>query len=159
MADYNKRLYRLNNLDKWKVASDDPDVRGWEVRGPDQERIGEVQELIVDPHQEKVRYLDVLVDQDLLTSGDRNELHVLVPVGLASVDNNNNLVKIDEVATETILNTPAYIVEKPIDLEYEEKVVRHLQPEYEHSKDRLYENKALYNEDKFYRRSKQHQQW
>ena len=52
----------LDQLDDFRVASGDPDVRGWEVVGSDGGKIGEVDELLVDTRAMKVRYLDVDLD-------------------------------------------------------------------------------------------------
>lgn len=53
----------------YKVAEGDPDVRGWAVIGQDGRRIGEVDDLLVDTHAMKVRYLEVRLDRDLLGAG------------------------------------------------------------------------------------------
>ena len=50
----------------YKVADDDPDVRGWEVTGSDGRRIGEVDDLLVDPAALRARYLEVRLDRSLL---------------------------------------------------------------------------------------------
>ncbi|HSD63239.1 MAG TPA: PRC-barrel domain-containing protein, partial [Ignavibacteriaceae bacterium] len=52
-------LYRLSDLADYEVADRDPDVRGWEVVSADK-KVGTVDELIVDPDDMKVRYLDIL---------------------------------------------------------------------------------------------------
>lgn len=50
----------------YKVADGDPDVRGWAVIGNDGRRIGEVDDLLVDPAAMRVRYLEVRLDRSLL---------------------------------------------------------------------------------------------
>ena len=42
-------LRRLRDLTDFEVADDNPDVRGWSVRGSDGQALGMVHELIVDP--------------------------------------------------------------------------------------------------------------
>ena len=68
----------LKELDDFKVAKGDPDVRGWDVIAADGTEVGEVEELLVDTAALKVRYLDVELDKDLVNAKDR---HVLVPIG------------------------------------------------------------------------------
>ena len=57
-------LRRLGELDNFEVASDDPDVRGWDVKTRDGREVGEVEELIVDPSARKVRYLEVDLNRE-----------------------------------------------------------------------------------------------
>ena len=42
-------LRRLRDLTDFEVADDNPDVRGWTVRGSDGQSLGVVHELIVEP--------------------------------------------------------------------------------------------------------------
>ncbi len=75
MADYNKNddynknrmnnkhLFYLNELSDYKVASDDPDVRGWKVKDSDNRVIGKVDNLLVNKNTERVVYLDVVLDK------------------------------------------------------------------------------------------------
>ncbi len=58
-ANDNKHLFRLGELDDYKVASDDPDVRGWTIVDRNNRELGTISELIVDVDKERVRYLDV----------------------------------------------------------------------------------------------------
>lgn len=50
----------------YKVADGGPDVRGWEVTGSDGRRIGEVDDLLIDPAALRARYLEVRLDHGLL---------------------------------------------------------------------------------------------
>jgi hypothetical protein len=60
----------LRNLRAHKVAEGDPDVRGWEVAGGDNLRIGTVNDLLVDTVAGKVRYLDIELDPGLYLQGE-----------------------------------------------------------------------------------------
>jgi hypothetical protein len=53
------RIVPLSELHSYKVASGDPDVRGWSVVAGDGKTIGQVDGLLVDTAALKVRYLDV----------------------------------------------------------------------------------------------------
>lgn len=59
------RIAALRNLRGYKVVEGDPDVRGWEVAGGDNLRIGTVNDLLVDTAAGKVRYLDIELDPGL----------------------------------------------------------------------------------------------
>ena len=65
-TENNKHLHRLDELSNWKVASDDPDVRGWTLTDKQGKKVGEVKNLLVSKDAQKVRYLDVAVDQSIL---------------------------------------------------------------------------------------------
>jgi hypothetical protein len=56
----------LRRMHNFRITEGDPDVRGWEVRGADGRRIGEVDDLLVDSQALRVRYLDVILDSRLL---------------------------------------------------------------------------------------------
>lgn len=67
------RITPLRNLNGYRIADGDPDVRGWEVVGGDRRRIGSVNDLLVDTAEGKVRYLDVQLDPGLYRKGDGEE--------------------------------------------------------------------------------------
>jgi uncharacterized protein (TIGR02271 family) len=81
MADENTSLHRMSDADV-EVASDDPDVRGWDVRDARGQELGEVEDLIVDLSTMKVRYLEVELEED---AGGR-ERRVLIPIEAAQLD-------------------------------------------------------------------------
>lgn len=56
------RIVPLSDLQSHKVASGDPDVRGWSVIAADGRTIGRVDGLLVDTAGMRVRYLDVILD-------------------------------------------------------------------------------------------------
>ncbi|MGK7392143.1 MAG: PRC-barrel domain-containing protein [Candidatus Cyclobacteriaceae bacterium M2_1C_046] len=114
-----RNLRFLNEMSDYKVASEDPDVRGWDVVDVNNQRVGKVDNLLVDKSAEKVRYLDVELDKDVINEGhetyahgkatgvhefeDRDgNVHMIVPIGLARVDENNNNVISDEINRSTI---------------------------------------------------------
>ena len=60
------RLVPLSELlHNHRIASGDPDVRGWEVVGSDGRKLGRVHDLLVDTGSQRVRYLDVELDREL----------------------------------------------------------------------------------------------
>ncbi|WP_400192412.1 PRC-barrel domain-containing protein [Hymenobacter sp. B81] len=99
-------LTRLRDLTDFEVADGSPDVRGWAVRGLDGQPFGRVHELIVDPQALKVRYLDVTLDRGLLPSGD--ERHVLIPIGAAALDDDDDNVFVPALDRNSVLDYPPY---------------------------------------------------
>lgn len=109
-------LRRLRDLTDFEVADGNPDVRGWAVRGGDGQALGAVHELIVEPSVLKVRYLDVELDSRFKVN--EHESHVLLPIGVASLDAESSSVFVPALTAESVLNYPPY-VEMQITREYE----------------------------------------
>lgn len=91
-------LARLHDLSDYKVASGDPDVRGWHVKTADGQRAGRVDSLIVDIDAMEVRFLDVELDRKTLNLKD--ERHVLVPLADARLDDDHDDVLLGKSAAE-----------------------------------------------------------
>jgi uncharacterized protein (TIGR02271 family) len=89
-----------------EVADDNPDVRGWEVISADNRRIGEVEDLLVDTTAMKVRYLDVEVDDEL--RGSDEEKHILIPIGYARLNEDDDRILVNELSSEQVRTVPAY---------------------------------------------------
>lgn len=100
------RVVPLGQLDDFKVADGEPDVRGWEVLASDGRKIGEVDELLVDTAAMKVRYLDVDVDEGMVAGG--HDRHVLIPIGYARLDEERDCVRVDALASSDLGGVPAY---------------------------------------------------
>jgi photosynthetic reaction center H subunit len=94
-ANASHRLDRLSDLDDYKVADGDPDIRGWDVKTPDGRKVGKVDELVVDTSEMRVRYMDVKVDKKVLGADDDG--HVLVPIGTARLNDDEDDVLIDRL--------------------------------------------------------------
>jgi len=75
--DDNSELKPLAALPGYKVTDGHSDVRGWDVFGADNRRIGEVNDLVVDVEAGQVRYLDVRIDPSLLPEEARGKLQEL----------------------------------------------------------------------------------
>jgi hypothetical protein len=109
----------LKELKDYKVASDDPDVRGWKVLGRDGRKIGDVHDLLVDTQAMRVRYLDVELDSDLMgslpqvpgmahTGALMEHRHVLVPIGTARLDDSHDDVYIESLDSGDVAVLPPY---------------------------------------------------
>jgi photosynthetic reaction center H subunit len=139
-------LVAMKDLHGYKVAGGDPDVRKWDVLGRDGRRLGKVDDLIVDKEAQRVRYLDVDLDHDLLGADRRR--HVLLPIGVARLDKERDNVLIDQLdATEATL-LPEYRHEA-IDREWETELRRRFDRAYTPTTGDYYSHE-LYDEDRFY---------
>lgn len=100
-------LMPLSRMDDFKVADDDEDVRGWTVIARDGERIGEVDDLLVDADAGRVRFLSVELDRGLLSGGHSG--HVLVLIENVRLDRNDRVL-LDSVGRNEVLSLPVYDV-------------------------------------------------
>lgn len=114
--DEDLRLARLEDLKGFHVAQGDHDIRGWEVRTPDDRKIGKVEELIVDPVEKRVRYMEVKVDGKTL--GIDDDRHILVPIGTARLKERGHDVLIERLPAQGLTGAPAY-KRGPIARDYE----------------------------------------
>lgn len=119
----NPVLRRLRDLTDFEVADDNPDVRGWAVRGSDGQPLGVVHELIVDPEALKVRYLDIELDSRFHINEHENR--ILLPIGVASLDADGDNVFVPALNAESVLSYPPYI-ELQITRSYETAMMRAL---------------------------------
>ena len=102
--DDTNRIAPLSELDGYKVADGNPDIRGWDVTTQDGRKVGEVDELIVDTEAMKVRYIAVDLDEDVAGS-DRK---VLVPIGAAQLDDDDDRVLVIGISAEQFATLPEY---------------------------------------------------
>ena len=103
----NMKHRRLQELDRsdFEVVDGQPDIRGWDVKNSRGQKVGEVEELIVDAQQKKVRYMVVDLDDNELDLDDRK---VLIPIGLAELHKEDDDVLLPDVRTEQLRSLPAY---------------------------------------------------
>ena len=100
-------LRRLSDMPEFEVATGDPDVRGWPVVGPAGDRIGRVGELLVDPSQMKVRYLEVTLHDPLPNVVATRQRRVVVPIGAAAVEREHDQVRLTHESA-MLARLPAY---------------------------------------------------
>lgn len=116
---YQDNLVTLKELKNFKVADGDADVRGWKVTSADGIKVGKVDELVIDREAMKVRYLDLHLNKDIF---DREvDRHLLIPVGIARINRDNDRVMLDETTVSDLLRVPPY-APGPITREYERSV-------------------------------------
>lgn len=116
------RIVPLDELDDFEVAEGDPDVRGWEVLAADGRKIGEVDELLVDVSAMKVRYLDVDLEEDV--GGEASDRHILIPIGYARLDEEDDRIFVDSLNTTMLGGIPDYTHE-PLTRDYETRLRTH----------------------------------
>lgn len=136
----NKHLYYLNELDDYKVASDDPDIRGWEVKDADNRVVGKVDNLLVSKEREKVVYVDVEVDQSIIEANHdpysrpssegvhefinkEGENHLIVPIGLVKLNEDEKYVYTDRINHQTFAETKRMEKGSNVNREYEVAVL------------------------------------
>lgn len=141
MAEERRRhkLSFLEDLGDYKVASEDPDVRGWELVDRDNHVLGKVDHLLADVEKKRVRYLDVEPDSKMIEKDheayrasaqdgaheyrDRTgDVHMIVPIGMARLDTDNHRVIADKVDKSTFLGGPRFSKGEPITHEQEHEV-------------------------------------
>jgi PRC-barrel domain protein len=103
----NMKHRRLQELDRsdFEIVKGEPDIRGWDVKNTDGEKIGEVEDLIVDAKEKKVRYMVVDLDDGKLKLKHRK---VLVPIGLAELDTHHDDVLTPRISPEQFAELPEY---------------------------------------------------
>jgi uncharacterized protein (TIGR02271 family) len=149
MANEMDRVVPLDELDNFKVAEGDPDVRGWEVRSADGRKIGEVDNLLVDTGAMKVRYLDVDLDDEI--AGDERDRHILVPIGYARLNEDDDIVRVDQLQSGDIAGIPTYS-HQPLTREYEADLRRRFDTSYtadQNTESSFYEGRD-FDQDRFY---------
>jgi photosynthetic reaction center H subunit len=119
------RLARVGELSDYEVADHHPDIRGWDVVASDDRKIGDVKELIADTSAMKVRYLDIELDSDYRRSDE--ESRVLVPIEHARFIEDDDVVRLDAVASHQARDIPAH--RGTFDRDYEGRVTRMFPPD------------------------------
>ncbi|WP_373512161.1 hypothetical protein [Persicitalea sp.] len=141
MANTNKDIEFLDDLDDYKVASGYSDVRGWEVKDSNNMTIGEVESLVASKSAERVVYLDVEVDDELIKVGNQSynsaigdgvkeyinedgENHLVIPIGMVRLDEENEIVYSDNIDHATFAKANRYKKGVAFDRNYEVDVYR-----------------------------------
>jgi photosynthetic reaction center H subunit len=120
-GQYLPRVAALSKIDDdFDVAEGTPDPRGWTVRDASGTDIGKVHDLIVDTVAMRTRYLDIELDKKALhLDKDRD---VLVPVGQARLDDDDDRVILTSMAASRIALLPEY-THGDIDRDYENSLL------------------------------------
>ena len=162
--DKDKVLYYLEELSSYKVADSDKDVRGWKVNDSDGRIIGEVDNLLVNKNTERVVYLDVEVDESIILANfkpysakakdgihdfinEEGESHIIIPIGMATLDLENNAVFTKKINFETFAQTKRLRKNSPINRDFEVAVFdSYTRPKIESN---YPDDDTFYNRDEF----------
>ena len=117
------RIVPLDQLDGFKVAEGDPDIRGWDVVASDGQKIGTVEHLLVDTAARKVRYVSVERGTGWFDTND--EPAVIVPIGTARLDRDNERVIVGSLAGADFRTIPGYRRDAGITRDYETRLRSH----------------------------------
>jgi hypothetical protein len=98
-------LLHAHDMSDFKLPEGDPDPRGWDVRTADGQKLGKVEDLLIDTATGRVRYLEVAVDKDVVKAGGRE--YALVPVGSARLDDDRDDVVMN-LNLADVAGIPAY---------------------------------------------------
>jgi len=98
---------RLQELDRsnFEIVKGEPDIRGWDVRYKNGEKIGSVEELILDAKAKKVRYMVVDLDENELRLENRK---IVIPIGFAELHSQSDDVLIPNVSVDQLCSLPDY---------------------------------------------------
>jgi hypothetical protein len=99
-------LSALSDLNDYEIADGDPDIRGWDIRSADGQKLGEVDDLLIDAQAMKVRYVEMKID-DALATDDDHRLAVL-PIGAARLDEDADTVLVNIRAAD-LRHLPPYV--------------------------------------------------
>lgn len=100
----NKRLQELDRSN-FEIVKGEPDIRGWDVRYKNGEKIGSVEELIFDTKEKKVRYMVVDLDENELRLEHRK---IAIPIGFAELDSRSDDVLIPNVSVDQLCSLQDY---------------------------------------------------
>ena len=173
MKTNDKTLAYLSELPDYKVASDDCDVRGWEVHDKNNRKVGTVDGLLVNKSAERVVYLDVEVDKRLIEEDRASGLaapdkgvyefthkdgdnHLIIPVGMVQLDEDKKTVRANELDYKTFAAARRFPKGAAIERDYEIMMMRHYQgfPGANHASD---SNETFYSGSEFENRLRRNQ--
>ena len=97
----------LRDAKDFRLAKGAPNLKGWSVYGSDNEKVGTVTQMLVDPVAMKVRYLDVDLADDLFGLAD--DRHVLVPLESVELRERSDDVWVQTATGRQIAALPAYL--------------------------------------------------
>jgi len=99
--------YRLQELDhsNFEIVKGEPDIRGWDLTYKNGEKIGSVEELILDTKAKKIRYMIVDLDENELRLEHRK---TMIPIGFAELDKQHDDVLIPNVSVDQLCRLPDY---------------------------------------------------
>ncbi len=89
----------------YEIADGQPNIKGWDVRDASGREIGEVDELLFNPHSRKVRYIVLDLDKNDFNLESKK---VLVPIGVAQLHEREDDVVISGLSEWKLRALPEY---------------------------------------------------
>jgi hypothetical protein len=118
-GDYDN-LEELSESD-FEIVDGQPDILGWDVRDGKGNKVGEVHELMFNADTRKVRYIVLDMENNDV---DLEEGRVLIPIGVAELDEKDDNVMLPNVSAAQILALPLYERGRVINAETDEEIRR-----------------------------------
>jgi sporulation protein YlmC with PRC-barrel domain len=100
------RILPLREAREFRLPKGAPDVTGWTVFAGDNERVGTVAGMLVDPVAMKIRYLAVDLADDLFNL--KEDRHVLIPLESVELRERGQDVWVRDIGSAEIATLPAY---------------------------------------------------
>jgi sporulation protein YlmC with PRC-barrel domain len=97
----------LKDARDFRLARGAPNLKGWTVYAADNEKVGTVTQMLVDPVAMKVRYVEVDLADDLF--GLVDDRHVLVPLEAVELRERSEDVWVQGLSGRDIAQLPAYL--------------------------------------------------
>jgi len=109
----NRKLEFVEDLSDYKIHHDDTDIRDFDVKLTSGEVVGEVEGLLADVAAKRIRYVEIEIEDDVInrhTLGHYSEddRHVLIPIGLVTIDKTAQTVLINGIGFDHMVNYPRY---------------------------------------------------
>ncbi|WP_374950357.1 PRC-barrel domain-containing protein [Mucilaginibacter sp.] len=117
-VNYYRHLEALGDSD-FEIVDGQPDIQGWDIENSEKVKIGEVDDLLFDPETRKVRYIVLDTENNDL---DLEDGHVLIPIGVAELHENNDTVMIPNVTAKQLASLPLYERGRGITADIEEEI-------------------------------------
>ncbi len=115
----NLMFVRYSRLEDPNELFEDPELIGEELYDFEDKIIGKVRDILVDTKSKKMKFLEISLDSEI--EPDKEERHVLVPIGLASFDDNDRLT-LDHLERKHVLLSPRYMGDV-IDVDYMKRLI------------------------------------
>jgi len=98
-------LKELSNSD-FEIKDGQPDIINWAVKNSAEQTIGKISDLLFDEQERKVRYMVLDLEGN---SWQIEEREVLIPIGVAELDKDNDHVILPNITAQQISVLPDYI--------------------------------------------------
>lgn len=141
MTNKEKDIHYLEDLSDYKVDSHFSDVRGWAVKDAGNRTIGKVDGLLASKKAERVVYLDVEVDDEVIEKGHvalqtpakegvhefinkEGENHLIIPIGMVSIHKDDEEVHTNQIDQATFARANRFSKGSDFDHDYEVEMYR-----------------------------------